>query len=131
MIHKHFLLTAFLSSPPTDEMIGRTWLTELVEKINMKVLVPAQAVYCDTPGNEGLTGFVVIETSHISFHCWMDWEGNKTDTPTPFIQVDVFSCAPFDPQTVVEHLGVFGPTFMSAVLLDRDPLNALVDVKKS
>jgi hypothetical protein len=44
--------------------------------------------------------------------------------------VDVYSCQEFNPQVVVEHLSVFGPTFISAVLLDRDPLNALVDVKK-
>lgn len=95
--HVHLLGKAFVMNPPQDEVVANDWLTKLVEKINMKVLMGPYSINCKTLGNEGVTGVVVIETSHASFHCWSEVE-------RPFFMFDVYSCVDFSPMDVLKHL---------------------------
>lgn len=44
----------------------------------------------------GVTGFILLEESHISIHTWPEHN---------FAAVDVFSCNPFDVDTVKQMLG--------------------------
>lgn len=39
----------------------------------------------------GISGFVVIATSHMAFHTWPE---------TGYVQVDISSCKPFDPEAI-------------------------------
>ena len=53
--------------------------------------------YSETPGNRGITGVAVIETSHIAMHVW--------DEPVPaMMQLDVYSCAEFNPYLIADKL---------------------------
>ena len=65
------------------------------------------------PGNRGLTGLVVIETSHIVQHCW-----DESDLGP--MQLDVYTCE--DPQTEVifEEIKQFGSVKIEYKFLDRE-----------
>ena len=66
------------------------------------------------PGNRGITGVVVIETSHIAIHVW--------DEPVPaMMQLDVYSCAEFDPYRIAEKIKVyFNKTKLDYKFLNRE-----------
>lgn len=120
--HKHLVLNATVSKPITDEEVCKAWLVKLVSIIDMKILIPPVARFCDTPGNEGVTGTVVIETSHASIHIWHKAE-------KPYIKMDVYSCKDFDPQAVVAHIKkTMGDCEGGYMIIDRNSaLPALID----
>lgn len=121
--HIHLVLNATVTEPITDETACKKWLEKLVEIIDMKILIPPVAKYCDTPGNEGVTGTVVIETSHASIHIW-------SNEPVPYIKMDVYSCKTFDPWSVVQYLqDTMGVAKGSFVILDRNGI--IPDLVKS
>ena len=95
--HKHMVLNASVRHPIIDENGCKNWLEKLVEIIDMKILIPPVAKYCDTFGNEGVTGTVVIETSHSSIHIWHKEQ-------VPYIKMDVYSCKNFNPQDVIDFV---------------------------
>jgi hypothetical protein len=76
---------------------------------------------CDDEGNEGITGNVLIKTSHASIHIWDKIE-------RPFAKIDLYSCARFTVSEVLELVAEFGPTECEAtgepavefILLDRN-----------
>lgn len=112
--HKHLIVNAKVKTPIVDEQKCVQWFEKLVEVIDMKILVPPVAKYCDTPGNEGVTGTVVIETSHASIHIW-------SDVPEPYLRMDVYSCKDFKVEDVLKHLddsmGLLESDYM---LIDRN-----------
>ena len=95
--HKHMILNALVRSPIVTEESCKNWLRKLVEIIDMKILIEPVAKFCDTEGNEGVTGTVVIETSHASIHVWHKEE-------QPVIKMDVYSCKDFTVQSVVDYV---------------------------
>ena len=120
--HRHMVGKVFVSKPPKTAEEGTTWLSELVVKIDMKVLIKPQAVVCNTFGNEGVTGIVCLETSHASFHSW-------SEIDQPFINFDVYSCADFDAKTVMDHFGIFSPISFNYVIIDRNKELKIVEAK--
>ena len=63
----------------------------------MKIMLGPYVAYSETPGNRGITGVAVIETSHIAMHVW--------DEPVPaMMQLDVYSCAEFNPYLIADKL---------------------------
>lgn len=93
--HKHYIVN--LNSPNTKEFTAEACinlLNDLVSAINMTTFLPARAKRCDTVGNEGVTGDIVIETSHITIHTW----------DTGRISLDLYSCKAFSIETVREVL---------------------------
>lgn len=99
------------------------WFTELVSDINMKVCIPPRSRYVDAPGNRGVTGVVGIETSHCSMHVW--------DESNPgIIQMDVYSCADYDPQTVINKLNEFELISYEMLYIDRNDGFKILDHQK-
>jgi S-adenosylmethionine/arginine decarboxylase-like enzyme len=114
--HLHMLGKAFLKNPPRDVDLFNRWLTHLVEKIEMKTLMGPYSIDCLTVGNEGITGVIVIETSHCSGHVWHAVE-------RPFIMFDVYSCVDYDPQVIIEHLDeYFGVEELHYTIIDRNDI---------
>lgn len=114
IFHKHLLVNAKVNNPMRDEQQAIDFLSELVKRINMKIIKGPFAHYVDAPGNEGLTAFVMIETSHIAFHIW--------DTPNPaMLQFDLYTCGSLDRDEVInvmrEH---FDLVSMDYQLYDRE-----------
>ncbi len=69
--------------------------------------------YVNEEGNRGLTGLVVIETSHIALHCW-------DETDPGLFQLDVYTCGPMDEQLIFDELKQFDPVKVEYKYLDRE-----------
>ena len=112
LVHKHLLVRAEILKPPTSTSWCSMWLTSLISKIDMKILKGPIVAYSDMVGNRGLTGIVIIETSHIAFHSW--------DENIPaVIQLDIYSCKDFEPKHIFKELEVFNLEKLEYKFLDR------------
>ena len=113
LVHKHIILRIEAKKPPSAKELN-SWVSQLVEKIGMKILNgPISANVTTIPGNCGPTCVCIIETSHIACHVWIE--------PDPaLIQLDVYTCGPFDPKAVIEHIQVWEPTKVEYKYLDRE-----------
>ena len=110
--HKHMVIRAEVLEPITSEKELKKWLKDLVKLIRMKIIKGPYASYVTREGNRGITGVVMIETSHISIHIW--------DEITPaLVQCDVYSCAEFQRGEVVMHLGMMRPKVILYMMMDR------------
>ena len=112
--HKHLLVNAKISNPVKSEAQGTEFLTNLVDKIDMKIIKGPFASYVNVEGNRGLTGIVMIETSHIAFHIW--------DEVRPgLIQFDLYTCGQLELDKVIS---IFKETFdivtLDYILFDRE-----------
>lgn len=114
LFHQHLLIRAYVENPPEKEEVLNKWMTELVSDIGMKVVVPAKSKYVDAKGNEGLTGSINIETSHMAIHIWSE------ETPLAKLEMDVYSCACFDTQTILSKLDEWGLIKYHSVMVDRN-----------
>ena len=114
-VHKHFIVRAEVKNPPkeNDERRLVNWMRYLIQDIDMKLLFGPIARYVDVEGNEGLTAIAMIETSHIAMHIW-----EKEDPP--LLQLDVYTCGPFVPGTVLKALREFNPVKIRWKFLDRE-----------
>ena len=119
--HKHLVFTGASPNPPRDPLYIKHALLEIVDEADMEVFMPPQAKYCDDPCNAGVTGTVVITTSHSSVHIW----------DNGLVQADLDSCKDFD----VDHIAtVFNRLFKcedyDVRVFDRSPsprLQALIN----
>ena len=97
LVHKHLIVRAEAIRPPMKEEVLENWLKEFVESIDMKILMGPYVKYHDMPGNRGITGAVIIETSHIVMHVW--------DEVNPaLMQFDVYSCGEFDHEQICKKI---------------------------
>jgi S-adenosylmethionine/arginine decarboxylase-like enzyme len=113
MQHKHLLIRAKIANPIHDTDQVSLWISNLVSDIRMKILHGPVAVYCDKPGNKGITAFAIIETSHIALHTW-----DETDPAT--LQLDVYTCAELEVDLVFKALSIFQPITLDYKFLDRE-----------
>ena len=112
LVHKHLIIRAEVNNTPKSPQWAHKWLTQLVEKIGMVICQGPITAYVNDEGNRGLTGVVVIETSHIALHCW--------DEETPgLLQLDVYTCGPFKESIIFEEIKQFDPVKMEYKYLDR------------
>ena len=95
--HLHLLVKGYIKTPPKEEKLLNQWLTELVDKVGMKVVAGPTSIYVNEPGNEGITGTVTLATSHASIHVW------DKENPSMF-QFDLYSCSNFTPKQVLDHI---------------------------
>lgn len=111
--HVHIVLRADnLARPPRTAEAVEAWLNRLVRAVRMQVLAPARAVRCEEEGNQGVTGTVLLTTSHASLHCW-------DQVPEPYLQLDVYSCRSFGSGEILRMVQDFGPAHVSWTVLDR------------
>ena len=111
-VHKHLIIRAEVNHPITSEKELKKWLRNLVKKIDMKIIKGPYAAYVSKEGNRGLTGIVMIETSHISIHIW--------DEESPaLVQCDVYSCAEFSSNEVLAEFVPMDVVTIDKILLDR------------
>ena len=110
--HKHLIIRAEVNSPITSEKEIKKWLRNLVKKIDMKIIKGPYASYVSKEGNRGITGVVMIDTSHIAIHIW--------DEERPaLVQCDVYSCAEFSTNEVLAEFNMMEVVKMDYLLLDR------------
>lgn len=111
--HQHLLIRSQISNPISDTDQISSWILDLIKTIDMKVLYGPVSVYCDKTGNRGITGFAVIETSHIALHVW-----DETDPAT--LQLDVYTCSNLEIDLVFGALSLFRPVTIDYKFLDRE-----------
>ena len=110
--HKHLIIRAEVIRPITSEKEIKKWLRNLVKKIDMNIIKGPYASYVSKEGNRGITGIVMIETSHIAMHVW-------DETSPALVQCDVYSCAEFSSSEVLIEFATMEPTKIEHMLLDR------------
>lgn len=119
--HLHLMVRAEIQKPIKTEDDAKQWLTNLVNLIDMKIAAGPISKYVDMPGNEGVTGAISVETSHIAFHIW-----EKLDPK--ILQFDLYTCGELDHLMVLEHLSdTFEITNMEWQYLDRANGFTLID----
>ena len=97
LVHRHLIVRAEVKKPPIEVTYLTNWMHEFIKSINMKVLMGPFVKYHNVPGNRGITGAAIIETSHIVMHVW--------DEPHPaLMQFDVYSCGEFDPKQICNKI---------------------------
>ena len=85
------------------------FLEEIPKLTGMEVLIPPHVVRCHDHGNEGVTGVVVITTSHSSIHTWPN---------SGVIKFDLYSCKDFDAEFIIgEFKRRFKPESMKAQVI--------------
>ena len=121
LVHKHLIIRAEASRPPMDEEQLVEWMKEFVDSIDMKIFMGPYVKYCRMPGNRGITGVAIIETSHITMHIW--------DEPNPgLVQLDIYSCKEFDISVVMDHLkSYFHTVNIQYKFLDRTTNMKVID----
>ena len=113
MEHKHLLVNAtFENTPFSDESFTESWISNLVDLIDMQILHKPIAVKCNEINNEGISAFCLITTSHIALHSW----GKKDPN---LVQLDVYSCKKFDQHLIENELKKFSPIYIGSHFLDR------------
>lgn len=119
--HQHLIVNALVKTPPKDPSKIEAWTLDLIEAMNMKVLLGPYAVYCDMPGNRGLTCISAIQTSSITLHSWDEGKlGN--------VQLDVYTCSDLDLQLVFDAMNEWQPVEITYKFIDRE--NGLQLLKK-
>jgi S-adenosylmethionine decarboxylase len=93
---QHVMLDLYGCDPDglADEAFLRGVLDEYPRHIGMEKVGPVELRYIKTsnPLDDGYSGFVIIATSHVSLHAW---------APYGMVNIDIFSCEPFDEADVV------------------------------
>ena len=114
--HKHLIVRADISWCPQEEDLNKVsdWVRGLIKKIEMKLLAGPYTTYVSDLGNKGMTSVAIIETSHIALHIW-------DETNPGLMQLDVYSCADFNPQNIFDEVDrVFKTVKMEYKFLDRE-----------
>ena len=93
---QHVMIDLYGCNPEllANEVFLRKVLDEYPERIGMEKVSPVDLRYITTsnPLDDGLSGFVIIATSHISLHAWPSYS---------MVNMDIFSCEAFDVQNTV------------------------------
>ena len=113
LVHKHVIIRAEVLCPPTIEKLASEHVKDLIDRIGMKLLMGPYAKYVTMPGNRGLTVAAIIETSHIVMHTW-------DESDPAIVQLDVYTCGPFDPQIVFAWLQQYRPIKIDTKYIDRE-----------
>jgi len=114
--HKHLIVRADIGWCPQEEDLNKIsdWIRSLIKKIDMKLLAGPYTTYVSEVGNKGMTSIAIIETSHIALHIW-------EETSPGLMQLDVYSCAYFNPQDVFDNVNeLFRTIKMEYKFLDRE-----------
>lgn len=113
LVHKHVIIRAEVLNPPTIEKLASEHVKDLIDRIGMKLLMGPYAKYVTMPGNRGLTVAAIIETSHIVMHTW-------DESDPAIVQLDVYTCGPFDPQIVFAWFQQYKPIKIDTKYIDRE-----------
>ena len=122
-IHKQLIIRAEVNRPLTSEKELKKWLKKLVKKIDMKIIKGPYAAYVSKEGNRGLTGIVMIETSHVSIHIW-------DEIKPALVQCDVYSCAEFSTNEVLAEFIPMEVVKIEQILLNRENTIKITDLAR-
>ncbi len=112
IVHHHLIYQAKVGNDKLgadSEKALEQFLYDLLKEVDMECLIPSQLKFSH---QKAWTGMVGIITSHIAFHFW---------TIEKYVQLDIYSCKPFDKQKAVKFLNNFWKARdVRALFIDRD-----------
>ena len=113
--HHHFIGRFEVTTPPLEAEIEylRSWMAALIKGQGMNVLSGPHVAHVDTPGNRGLTGVAIIETSHVAIHIW-------DETSPALVQLEFYSCGTLDKDAILKAVKPWGVVRNSFLVLDRE-----------
>ncbi len=113
--HHHFIGRFEVTSPPLEGYQGylESWMFDLIEAQGMKVLSRPHVAFVDNPGNRGLTGVAIIETSHVAVHIW-------DETAPALVQLDFYTCGTLDKDAILKAVTPWGVVRNKFLVLDRE-----------
>ena len=92
---KHIMIDLYgcRSDLLADEKLLQRVLDEYPDRIGMQKVSPVflRDIKTSDPLDDGMSGFIIIATSHISLHAWPCYG---------MVNIDVFSCEDFDTEDV-------------------------------
>lgn len=94
---KHLILDCYGISGDSVNDKDRifSFLEKLVSQIGMEIFYGPIVKPCYDKWNEGISGFVMITTSHISIHIWPEKE---------YLSFDCYSCKDFSENIVIDKV---------------------------
>ena len=113
--HHHFIGRFEVTTPPRKAELAylRGWMANLIMRQGMKILSGPHVEHVDVPGNRGLTGVAIIETSHVAIHIW--------DEQSPaLVQLDFYTCGTLDKDAVLRAIEPWGVVSFDFMTLDRE-----------
>jgi len=113
--HHHFVGRFEVTNPPllADKSKLERWMADLIKAQGMNILSGPHVAHVDTPGNRGLTGVAIIETSHVAIHVW--------DECSPaLIQLDFYTCGTLDKDAILRAVKPWGVVKAKFLVLDRE-----------
>lgn len=113
--HHHFIGRFEVETPPLekDRNYLVNWMAELIRGQGMKVLSGPHVAYVDNPGNRGLTGVAIIETSHVAVHIW-------DESKPALVQLDFYTCGTLDKDAILDAVKPWGVNKSTFLVLDRE-----------
>ncbi|TKJ17575.1 hypothetical protein CEE44_03510 [Candidatus Woesearchaeota archaeon B3_Woes] len=93
---KHLIVNADCNNNLMFNSISSVYelLESLADKLSL-IRLTSPYVIKGVENNPGLTGFIIIDTSHISIHSF---------TKKKFVALDIYSCKGFDHEIVLDFL---------------------------
>lgn len=113
--HLEFFATTTLQKRSYTVKQIEDWLRRLVVAVDMQVLKEAEAIQCDDLGNEGISGIVMLTTSHSSIHIW-------DKKAQPYFKMVLYSCKPFPTLPILGMFSELGARICRWELKDRNHL---------
>lgn len=95
-----------------DTQFASSWLKELVDKLGMKVLAGPMVENCEDENNYGISGAVLLTTSHSVIHIW-------PNDDIPRVEFDCYSCSDIDLEIIWGHMQCMEPIDIEYKFLDR------------
>lgn len=111
--HHHLVVNAtFTETPFKEANFTNEWIEKIVNLIGMEILLPPQSARSDEKGNEGISSFCLITTSHICLHSWEKTNPN-------LVQLDVYSCKDFNQHLILDEMRKFSPIRIGCKFMNR------------
>lgn len=106
--HHHLIFQAKVERNNLKKEDFENMFLKLIDKLKMKVLIPAQFAFSH---QKAWTGIIGIVTSHLSFHYW---------TKEQYVQFDIYSCKNYDKNKAIEYLKKFwNATKIKSIVIER------------
>lgn len=130
--HLHMIVRCegMKSTPKEADWLLALHMEVLVHNIGMKVAIPAQTKWVDTPGNEGMTAILGLETSHMAVHEWCNPDEHNRSNMDPhaktLIQLDLYTCGELNvaqQQKILKFCNRYEPVKVVYKIINRDTSN--------
>lgn len=99
--HLHMIYNAYCYHTNITPKYCNELLENIVQKVGMRVMMGPYSDNCVAENNEGVTGIIVLETSHAAFHFWPE---EMTPEGKGRVSFCLYSCRLYDYNKIIKYL---------------------------